>query len=158
MTSKITPMKTLLAGLAFTMAGAFNAYAHIPAEGSEQHELLKNFKDFIMQMKNNTGGSCCNLDDGRGNLEERMTTDGQYQVKITHDLAGVPLAEPKWIDIPETAILTAKHAKAVCDQLNEGKTPEEQAASTCKAPPFNVLWANANHHVYCYYPRPDIMN
>lgn len=158
MTNKVTPMKTLLAGLAFTMAGAFNAYAHVPPEGSEQHNLLKPFNDFIMQMKNKYGGSCCNLDDGRGNLEERMTKDGKYQVKITHDLAGTKLATPRWIDIPEDAILTAKHAKQVCDKANEGKTPAEKAASTCKAPPFNVLWANANDHVYCYYPRPDIMN
>jgi hypothetical protein len=149
MTNKVTPMKTLLAGLAFTVAGAFNAYAHVPAEGSEQHNLLKPFQDFIMQTKNNSGGSCCNLDDGRGNLEERMTKDGKYQVKLTHDLAGAKLATPRWIDIPESAILTAKHAKKVCDEVK---------SETCKAPPFNVLWANAYDTVYCYYPRPNIMN
>ena len=158
MTNKVTPMKTLLAGLAFTMAGAFNAYAHVPPEGSEQHNLLKPFQDFIMQMKNNIGGSCCNLDDGRGDLEERMTKAGKYQVKLTHDLAGRKLAEPHWIDIPEEAILTAKHAKAVCDEGNKGKTSAEIKASTCKAPPFNVLWISATDHVYCYYPRPNIMN
>lgn len=149
----LTPMKRILAGVAFTLAGAFNAYAHVPAEGSEQHNLLKPFNDFIMHMKKSDGtSSCCSLNDGRGDLEERMTKDGKYEVKITHDLAGTKLAAPKWIKVPDEAVLSARHANAICKPLRAAN-----ADSTCKSPPFNVIWYRDDGHIYCYFPRPQIM-
>lgn len=148
-------LKKSLASLtgALALSLAFNAQAHVPAEGSEQHNLLKPYEDFIIHMKNNNGGSCCNKMDGRGDLEERVTQDGKYQVKITHDLAGNELPDGgKWVDVPEDRILTTQHAEAVCKPQRDAK-PE----STCKMPPFNVIWYNNSGHIYCYFPRPEIM-
>lgn len=159
MTNKLKSIFTSLAvGGTLALGAAFSASAHVPPEGSDQNKLLKNHEEFIMKMETKTGGSCCSLNDGRGDLEEKVLKDGRIQVMITHDLAGNKLPAPKPIIIPESAILSASHAKAVCDKVNAGKTPAEKAASTCTAPAFNVIWYRDDGHVYCYYPRPQFTN
>lgn len=138
---------------ALTLAFAASVNAHVPPEGSEQHNLLKPYEDFIVHMKNKSGGSCCNKQDGRGDLEERITKDGKYQVKLTHDLEGNPLqGGPKWVDVPEDRVLTTQHAEAVCKPQRDA-----DPKSTCKMPPFNVIWYSNSGHIYCYFPRPEIM-
>ena len=146
--SNLSPMQKFMGGAAIALASVFSAQAHVPAADSEQGKLLAPFSDFVMQMKNNQGSSCCNLRDGRGDLEEKITKAGKYQVKITHDLAGNKLATPKWLEIDEDRILSAKHAKKVCDEVK---------SDTCKSPPFNVIWYTDAGHVYCYFPRPPVM-
>lgn len=152
--SKWSPAQKILAGLTFTLAGTFGAQAHVPEATSEQGKMLAPFSEAIMHMTKPSGGSCCSLNDGRGNLEERITKDGKYQVKLTHDLAGskLPPERTRWVDIPEDAILSAKHMNAVCKPRREA-----DAASTCKTPPFNVIWFRDDGHVYCYFPKPQIM-
>lgn len=154
----ISPLHKLAAGLALTLCTVFSASAHVPPEGSPQNLLLKDYEEFITHMKNKAGSSCCNKLDGRGDLAETIKQDGTYEVTITHDLAGNKLSTPRKAIIPEHAILTVKHAKQVCDAVNASKSPEERAKSTCKQPPFNVIWYNDSGHVYCYFPRPQLMN
>lgn len=161
------------------LATLFNASAHVPEKGKnafmdKQHDLLQPYKDFIMTMKKEGGGSCCSLQDGRGNLEEKIEKKNgkdTYKVKITHDLGGEPLPGGGiWIDIPPSAILTTEHAKAVCKESSPGST-------TCKPPGFNILWASMSRggggyddegnptaatgplsvNVFCYYPKPKVM-
>ncbi|MCM2343351.1 MAG: hypothetical protein NDJ24_02185 [Alphaproteobacteria bacterium] len=150
-----SPLKKTLATIAgaFALSAAFNAQAHVPADGSPQNLLLKPYEEFIVHMKNKSGGSCCNKQDGRGELEERTTKAGKLEVKITHDLAGNALpGGGKWVEVPEQAILTTKLAEEVCKPRREA-----DPASTCKMPPFNVIWYNDSGHIYCYFPRPQIM-
>ena len=142
--------------LALSMLGmSFQSAASPPPVGSQQWNMTRPYKDFIVNMKNKNGGSCCDLSDGRGNLEERILPDGRYQVRATKDAYedyDLP-AEGQWIDVPEEAILTAKHANEMCKSTRE-TNPDK---NTCKAPPFNILWMSSGGHVYCYWPRPRMM-
>lgn len=139
----------------------------------EQHEMLKPHEEFVRRMRN-----CCNLRDGRGNLEE-IINDGQdprfpadpkfpqdkfpYIVIVTHELTGKSLEEPTVVYVPQDKVVSKREALETCkgDRLLKGKD------STCKPPSFNVLWAYDNsmeetyragigkHRIttlYCYYP------
>ena len=149
--SKWSPAQKILAGLTFTLAGTFGAQAHIPAADSEQGKLLRPFEEFIMGMTREDGGPCCSLEDGRGDLKERITKDGTYEVLITHDLTGskLPDARVKWVPIPEDMVLSEKHARSVCKPFLDA-----DPSSTCKRPPFNVIWYSNSGQVYCYIPKP----
>lgn len=159
----LTPFQKLIAGAALSLAAAFSASAHAPAPGTPDHNLLAPHKDFIMHMKRADGsmGSCCSDNDAFGDLEERRTTDGKYEVKLTHDLQRNKLPAPVWVTIPEKAILSAKHAKAVCQEYKQGNN----ASNTCTSPNFNVIWHNGDLKnggkditIWCYFPRPQVMN
>ena len=118
------------------LTGSFELAAAPPPVGSKQWDMGRPFKDFIVNMKNKNGGSCCDLSDGRGDLEERILKDGRYQVRATnkaYDKYGLP-EEGEWIDVPEEAILTAKHAEEVCKSVR-AENPDN---NTCKTPPFNT--------------------
>lgn len=144
-----------LALAAFSLASSFELAASPPPVGSKQWNMTRPYKDFIVNMKNKYGGSCCDLSDGRGDLEERILKDGRYQVRATkkaYENYDLP-EEGEWIDIPEEAILTAKHAEETCKSIRAAN-PDN---NTCKAPPFNILWMSSGKHVYCYWPRPSLM-
>lgn len=140
------------------MSGAFNASAHVH-EGS----ILEGYQGFVNKMTRPNGGmSCCHLQDGQGNLEEKIVRgeDGKqhYRVKITKDLSGKDLPKPIWVDIPDEAVLSPKYAKEFCDAVRRD-TPNDPDAATCKSPPFNVLWTpsyneSGPYTVYCYIPVP----
>lgn len=69
--------------LACALTASFTTFASPPPVDSEQWKMSRPYKDFIVNMRNRSGGSCCDLSDGRGNLEERVLPDGRYQVKMT---------------------------------------------------------------------------
>ncbi len=142
---------------ALTLAGSFSALAHIPGPDTPQGKLLAPFSKFIMNMQTRSGSSsCCSLNDGRGKVEQRTTENGTFQVKMTHNLKGeaLPADQVRWIDIPETAILSNAHARAVCATYKE-QNPTDPNKDTCKAPPFNVIWWRDDGHVFCFYPKPE---
>lgn len=155
--SRWSPAQKVMAGLALTLAGSFGAQADIPGPDTEQGKMLAPYTKFIGYMqKPGNKGSCCNLNDGRGKLEQRTKPDGTLQVKMTHNLAGVALPEKdvKWIDIPEDAILSNAHARATCATYKENN-PTDPEKDTCKPPPFNVIWWSDSGYVHCYYPKPS---
>ena len=144
--------------------------AHIPKPGEPQHNLLKPYEQFIMHMQMpDSGSSCCNLLDGRGNLPERKSGEGNpadpgyfvneeypYRVLVTHHLNNTPLeGGPVWVKIPKGKVLTATFANAVCKPFVDAD-PEK---STCITPPFNIIWMNPHNRdsisVYCYWPKPS---
>lgn len=141
--------------LACALSASFSSSASPPPVGSDQWNMSRPYKDFIVNMRNKNGGSCCDLSDGRGDLEERELPDGRYQVKMTkkayehYDVK----EEGEWIDVPPEAVLTATHANEVCKSVREANPTN----NTCKAPPYNILWVSPYGHVYCYWPRPKIM-
>lgn len=135
----------------------------IPQPGSEQYDLIKPHEEFVKRMRN-----CCNLKDGRANLQERFN-EGEdkethpYIVTITHALTGVKLDQPIEIKISRDQIISVAEAKATCK-------PDRIANknSTCVPPSFNVLWAYDNSNtkslnepfkitrVFCYYPVQNL--
>lgn len=146
---------SILAFAATSLTASFELSAAPPPVGSKQWNMTRPYKDFIVNMKNKNGGSCCDLSDGRADLEERITKDGRYQVRATeqaYENYGLT-EEGEWIDVPEEAILSAKHAKEICKETRQAN-PDNH---TCNAPPFNILWMSSGKHVYCYWPRPKMM-
>jgi hypothetical protein len=151
--------------LSLSLAAIFTAAAHAnpPPEGSPQWNMTRPYKSFVTRMHNLKDGTnqwCCDLSDGRANLEERYVpgTNGQpghYQVKVTQEAyeydTGIP-PEGRWIDIPNDKVIDVRNANTICNELKKDH-PEE--AATCKPPPFNILWRTTYDHVYCYWPRPQ---
>jgi len=68
---------------AAALTSSFELAAAPPPVGSKQWDMTRPFKDFIVSMKNKNGGSCCDLSDGRGDLEERILKYLRYQVMAT---------------------------------------------------------------------------
>lgn len=124
---------------ALCLASSFNgsALAHV-REGDND---LKKHEGFILKMKDKEGKQCCNLLDGRGNLEEQSYKgkDGKvhYRVKVTETSHGKPLAGGgQWVDVPDDRVLSYEHAIKVCREL-PASDPDK---ATCKPPPFGVAW------------------
>lgn len=145
------------------LAAAFTSVAHVP-EGSP----LMRYKSFIMNMsrEGQTGyGGCCHLEDGQGNLREERVLDKpgiSYRVQVTQDDKGNDLkGGPIWLEIPTHAVLSAKHAKSVCDSLRKDH-PNDPDTKTCVSPPVNILWTSSytadypNPTIYCYWPKPTL--
>lgn len=125
--------------------------AHVPAHGP-QHELLKPYEDFILNMRLKDGSTmCCNHKDGIGNLAEKKNADGSYTVTLPAGYMG--LTEEMEVDIPANRVLSFERAEEVCDLYKD--------STTCVAPPFNILWIRmggtgvfSEPYVYCYWPWP----
>lgn len=129
-----------------------SAYAEPPPKGSFQWDLLSPYVEFIRRMKKPNGAmGCCDMSDGRGELDERQTPDGHYQVKITraaYNDVTIP-EEGVWIDIDPDSVLGSEDVDRYCDPIRKA-----QKQHTCWRPPFNVLWLNISQKTaYCYIPR-----
>ena len=158
-TSRHTGLFNLLAAGSVVLAGA--AYSAAPPEGSEQMNYMAPYVDFVRSMRTaNDKGSCCDLSDGRANLQEKtgLSASGQpiYRVHVTRAAyAGLDTYIPpegKWVEVYPSEVLTPEHAKAVCDKL---KKENPAKAQSCNQPPFNLLWFSASgNKVYCYWPVP----
>ncbi len=163
--------------LAGGLAASGGAQAHVPGEGP-QHDLMEPFKGTIMHMRQYTGGSCCDMKDAAGNLEEERYRDERgltrYRVKVTHDHNGKALeGGPRWLDVPPQHVLDDEHIAKVCEEIRSLETPPADA-ETCLHPPFNVLWwlpapplmpfmgmngrygYKVEDTVLCYIPRPVV--
>lgn len=146
-----------------------------PPKGSEQWNLLAPYKDFIVNMRRASGGSCCDMGDGRGNFEEHVETrynaDGEvynhYKVTLDPEAFGLPSGPEITIDIPRDAVLMSDHAEKVCEPVRD-RAFQQGKEHTCYRPIFNVVWAvpttqgggydntGKGWHVYCYIPRAQM--
>jgi hypothetical protein len=145
---------TAAIGVTASMLFACAAGAEAPPVGSPQWNMSRPYKDFIVHMHNRNGGWCCDLSDGRADMEERIV-DGHYQVHITREAFEyddtIP-PEGKWVDIPDNKVLRGEDAERVCKPIREGNP----GANTCKQPPFNILWRSKYGTIYCYWPKPQL--
>ena len=147
-------------GIAGAVLSSFNTVAAPPPEGSEQWNMTRDYKDFIVNMLDEDGMMCCDFSDGRADLEERIVTDDKgdtyYEVKVTREAyphyGDVIAAEGQWIKISKNELLTAERAKQICEDHIKAN-PE---SNTCKPPPFNMLWFSPDGFTYCYWPRPSM--
>lgn len=159
-TSRQSGLFNLLAASGVIFAGT--AYSAAPDKNSDQWLTMAPYVEFVKNMTTADGrSSCCDVSDGRVNLQEKSTLnakgEGYYRVHVTREAYGpgvdayIP-PEGKWVDVDPDAVLTAEHAKAVCDKM---KVSDPARGESCNPPPFNLLWYNAsNNRVYCYWPIP----
>ena len=157
-----------LAAAAFSLGTAFTAVADPPPVGSEQWNKTREYKDFIVNMRTENGGSCCDLSDGRAELEERYVVnekgEGNYVVTVTREIfedsgtnqyrkySNFIPPEGKPVIIPNHKVLTPEFANKVCEPHRQ-QNPDTH---TCKPPPFNILWMSTGGYVYCYWPQPTL--
>jgi hypothetical protein len=138
-------------------AGA--AMASPPVVGSPQYNMGRPYKDFIVNMHNKNGGWCCDLSDGRADMDERIVTDADgkshYEVRVTREAFeydnSIP-PEGRWERVPDEKVLLGEDAERICKPIRD-RNPEN---NTCKQPPFNVMWRSSGGYIYCYWPKPQL--